>query len=81
MRRQWQQGQPPRDGACYEMRRRFRVCFTISARSPYAWRDAVWSPSAWWNGKTYVERNQFTGEERWLNNPDEWRPIKKKTLR
>ena len=73
VRRRWRKGQAPKDGKTYEMRRRFRVSTDLKSRSPYAFHTAVWSPYAWWNGEAYVEKNQFSGGERWLNQPNEWR--------
>lgn len=59
--RSWQRGLPPKDGNTYEARRRCRSILNGRVVTP------VWSPYCWWNGKTYVERNQFTGGERWVD--------------
>lgn len=71
----WKKGSPPKDGNPYEMRRRFRVSWAKGPQSPYVWKTVVFTRMGWWNGKSYVEWNQFSGGERYLFGPDEWRPM------
>ncbi|MGJ7497508.1 hypothetical protein ACSFA8_20870 [Variovorax sp. RT4R15] len=50
--REWTPGEPPRDGATYEMR-------CLCKLDGHSW--VAWQSNGWWNGEKFVRRNQFRG--------------------
>lgn len=63
--RPWIDGEPPRDGKRYEMRR--RCCFADGA--PWT----AWLSTGWWDGRTFVRRNQMRGGTDALIGCTQWR--------
>jgi hypothetical protein len=73
MNDRWRYGTPPKDGDKYEMK--FRV-----KNAGGQWTTALWGERAWWDGKTFVECNQFAGGTRALvPTPNRWRAVTVKT--
>lgn len=66
MRTSWRYGTPPTDGNKYEMTRR------VKNAGGY-WITVVWATPGWWDGKTFVQHNQFTGGTRFVHAPNRWR--------
>ena len=62
----WKIGEPPKDGQKYEMARR------VENAGGY-WTTVDWATPGWWDGKTYVQRNQMTGGTRYVHAPNRWR--------
>lgn len=72
----WKQGTPPKDGKQVEMKQRVR-------NAGGQWTTCQWARPGWWDGRTFVERNQFTGGTRAVvPAPNRWRvPYGDKQLR
>jgi hypothetical protein len=68
MNARWRYGIPPKDGKEYEMKRRVK-------NAGGQWTTCQWATPGWWDGKTFVERNQFIGGTRVVLDPNRWRPV------
>jgi len=66
MSKRWHNGEPPKDGRPYEMKRRVQ-------NAGGQWTTVQWATPGWWDGRTFVEHNQFTGGTRFVHEPNRWR--------
>lgn len=65
---EWRDGEPPKDGLEYEMR---RVC--SFGNGQHGW--TAWISVGWWDGRMFVRRNQMHGGTDALLGCTHWRPV------
>lgn len=67
MSNKWRHGTPPKNGKKYEMRQRMRM-------NGCPWQTIQLIDCGWWDGKFFVEPNQFSGGTRVILGVNRWRP-------